>query len=236
MIRAVIIDDEPLGVNTLEMMIGRLQLEVTVSGTATEPEKGKELIESQRPDVVFLDVNMPGLNGFQLLEKLMYKNFKLVFVTAHQEHAIKAIRSKAHDYLLKPIDAADLKACMESIIGKSKSENSSQRSRSVLELPVSDGIVMIKQSNIIRLEASGSYTTIYLKTGIRHQASMNLKYFESILDPASFCRCHRSHIVNLHEVSKLMHSDGYYNLMSDGSKADVGKNYKDLLLSKMKDI
>ncbi|MDZ4663471.1 MAG: LytTR family DNA-binding domain-containing protein [Bacteroidota bacterium] len=236
MIRVILIDDEPLGLNTLKVLIERLALEVLVVATTNDPEKGIQLIESYRPDAVFLDVNMPTLSGFELLEKLVYRDFKLVFTTAHREHAIKAIKNNASDYLLKPIDSDELKACIETIINGSRKTELDQKPRSIIELAVNDGIIMIKQSNIIRLEASGSYTNIFLKDGIKHIASKNLKYFEAILDLAGFYRCHQSHIINLNEVVKLLSSDGYFALMSDKSKADVGKNYKDGFLSKLKTI
>ncbi len=236
MIRAVIIDDEPLGLNALKVLIERLDMQVKVVATTSDPESGVQIIESYRPDVVFLDVNMPKLNGFELLERLNYKEFKLVFTTAHREHAIKAIKNSASDYLLKPIDSDELKVCLSKIIDAGLNANIPHKQRSIIELPVSDGIVMIKQSCILRLEASGSYTNLFLKDGIKHTASKNLKYFESILDPLNFYRCHQSHIINLHEVTKLISSDGYFALMSDNSKAHVGKNYKDIFLSKLKTI
>jgi two-component system LytT family response regulator len=236
MLRSIIIDDEPLGVSTLEVLIERLGMDISVDATATDPEKAIALIEAIRPDVIFLDVNMPKLNGFQLLEKLNYKDMKIVFTTAHKEHAIKAIKNHAQDYLLKPIDTNELKACVERLLEELKPDTTAQRSRSYLELPVSDGIVMIKQSNIVRVEASGSYATLYLKDGTKYTASKNLKHFEAVLDPLNFCRCHQSHIVNLHEVIKLVSSEGYVALLSDQSKAEVGKTYKEVFMAKLKVI
>lgn len=236
MIRVIIIDDEPLGVNALKVLIERLELPVKIIATTSDSENGVQLIESYRPDVVFLDVNMPKLNGFELLEKLSYKDFKLVFTTAHREHAIKAIKNSASDYLLKPIDSDELSLCIKNIINATTKANVPQKQRSIIELPVSDGIIMIKQCCIIRLEASGSYTNLFLKDGIKHTASKNLKHFESVLEPVNFYRCHQSHIINLHEVKKLISADGYFALMSDDSKAQVGKNYKDVFLSKLKTI
>src|ERR1044071_9652953 len=111
MIRAIIIDDEPLGVNTLKVMIERLDKDVLIVATSSDPEKGIDFIESYQPDLVFLDIRMPGISGFDLIERLNYKNFKLVFTTAYKEYAIMAIKNKAFDYLLKPIDAKDLAIC-----------------------------------------------------------------------------------------------------------------------------
>lgn len=236
MIRVVIIDDEPMGVSALKAMIERLQMNVNIVATACDPEKGIKLIESYHPDVVFLDINMPKLNGFELLDKLEYNDFKLVFTTAHKEYAIKAIRNDACDYLLKPIDAVDLNMCMNKIIMQRTSVSLQAKSNSVIELPVRDGIILIKQSNIIRLEASGSYTHLFLGGGVKHTASKNLKYFEALLNSYYFFRCHQSHIVNLNEVTKILSSDGYYVQMSDQSKANLGKKYKNLFMQKLKSI
>ncbi len=236
MLRVIIVDDEPIGVNTLKVLIERLELEVLIVATTSDPFKGIEIIDSYHPDVVFLDVNMPGINGFELLEKVHFKNFKLVFTTAHQEYAIKAIKNKAADYLLKPIDSEDLKLCLENILRDPPQNNTSGKVRNVIELAVNDGIVFLKQNQIIRLEASGSYTIIYMKDGIKHTASKNLKYFECFLDPTVFFRCHLSHIVNMNELVKLVSADGYFALMSDQSRPEVSKKQKEILLEKLKDI
>lgn len=236
MLRVIIIDDEPLGLNTLKVMIERLQMDVHIVAMTTDPDKGVEYIDAHKPDAVFLDISMPKLDGFELLEKVKFRDFELVFTTAHKEHAIRAIKAEAYDYILKPIDAEELRSCLEKLVSKSEPGVNIPRSRSMIELSVSDGIVLIKQQNIVRLEASGSYTLIYMKDRTKQNASKNLKYFEGILDPSIFYRCHQSHIINLHEVTKLHSADGYFALMTDGSKADVGKNYKDILLSKLKQI
>jgi two-component system LytT family response regulator len=236
MLRIIIIDDEPLGLNTLKVMIERLEMEVLIVATASDPEKGVALIESYHPDLVFLDVKMPKMNGFELLEKLNYRDFKLVFTTAHKEYAIQAIKFEAYDYLLKPIDGNELQSCITKAAKELGAKNSDQRGRSLLELQLNDGIVLLKQNNIVRLEASGSYTYIYLKDGLKHTASKNLKHFESLLDPINFFRCHQSHIVNLNEVTKIISNDGYLAMMSDQSKADIGKNYKETMMQKLKKI
>lgn len=234
MLCAIIIDDEPIGINTLKVLIERLGLDVFVTATTTNPEEGIELIESYRPDVVFMDVNMPKLNGFELLKKVKYKDFKLVFVTAHEEFALKAIKTNAFDYLLKPIDSEDLKTCLEKIIETFIPLAPKTKTRNVIELMVNDGVIFIKQSQIIRLEASGSYTVIYLKDGVKHTASKNLKHFEALLDPAIFFRCHLSHIINLNELLKLVSSDGYSALMSDKSTPAVSKRQKEELHERLR--
>jgi len=234
--RIIIIDDEPLGLNTLKVMLERLEMNIKIVATATDPKKAVELIESYRPELVFLDINMPALNGFELLERLNYRDFILVFTTAHQEYAIKAIKSNAYDYLLKPIDTNELRVCIEKALKKLERPSGSTKPRINLELQLNDGILILKQTNILRLEASGSYTNIYLKDGSRQIASKNLKHFEALLDPQRFFRCHQSHIVNLHEVSKIISQNGYQALMSDQSKADIGKNYKEEMVERLKHL
>src|SRR5688500_11383361 len=116
MLRAVIIDDEPSGINALQLLIERHTGNVKVVGATTKAQQGIEVIEDYRPEIVFLDISMPYLNGFALLEQLQYRDFNLVFTTAHQEYALQGIKHHAFDYLLKPIDANELKSCIEKIM------------------------------------------------------------------------------------------------------------------------
>ncbi len=235
MSKIIIIDDESSGVNILKLMIERLQMNLNIVATTTSSEKGIELVNFHKPDILFLDVQMPKYSGFELLEKINFKDFKLVFTTAHPQHAIKAIKLRAFDYLLKPIDKVELKTCIEHILD-SEPKTINQSLRNVLEIAVSDGILMIKKDLIIRLEAEGSYTFLYMKDGSRHAVSKNIKQFENILDPRSFYRCHNSHIINLNEITKFIISDGYYTLMSNGEKVNVTRKSKDDLIVRLKTL
>lgn len=236
MYRAIIIDDELIGINTLKILIEKQAPSIVrVVATSTEPENGIKLIEDYRPDVVFLDISMPKMNGFELLEKLQYKDFKLVFTTAHEEYAIKAIKNKAYDYLLKPIDVDELKQCIDNINKESeKREPAKTNAFRTIELSVKDGIIFIKPDDIIRLEAAGSYTQFYLVNGEKHVASKNLKDYEALLDPLSFYRCHLSHVINLRYVSKLVSTDGLFAKMSDDTLVEVAKKNKQLFVEKLK--
>lgn len=236
MLRAIIIDDELIGISTLKILIERYTTEVRVVATSATPEDGIKLIEDYRPDIVFLDISMPTMNGFELLEKLKYKSFRLVFTTAHEEYALKAIKNKAYDYLLKPIDIDELKQCVKNIIveGNEKEEQSFENTYRIIEISVKDGIVFIKPDDIIRLEASGSYTIFHLKNNVRHVASKNLKDYEILLNPAYFYRCHLSHLVNLHQVLKLVSTDGLFALMIDGSLVQISKRNKSDFIDKLK--
>lgn len=238
MLRAVIIDDELIGINTLKILIEKHTQGIKIVATATEPEKGIASIEDYRPEIVFLDVSMPKMSGFELLERLNYKNFKLVFTTAHQEYAIRAIKNGAYDYLLKPIDIEELKECVIKIKDeRSKiAEYVKANSFNIVELSVKDGIIFIKQQDIIRLEASGSYTVFYLVNNVKHIASKNLKECEPLLDQSLFYRCHQSHIINLQKVVKMVSADGLFAQMSDGSMPEIGRKNKEVFLEKLKNI
>jgi len=238
MLKTIIIDDELIGINALKILIEKYTDGIDIIATTTDPEHGIQLIEEHKPDVVFLDVTMPKMSGFDLLEKLSFKQFKLVFTTAHQEYAIKAIKNRAHDYLLKPIDIDELKSCVKKIVSglPRSAESTKSAPGGIVELSVKDGIIFIKPQDIIRLEASGSYTTFYLENGIRHVASKNLKECESLLDPALFCRCHQSHVINLRKVQKMVNSNGLFAQMTDGSMPEIGKKNKDMFLEKLKAI
>jgi two-component system, LytTR family, response regulator len=231
--RAVIIDDEEGGIHGLRMLIEKHVPAVKVVDSTTDPLKGIELINNYRPDVVFLDVSMPRMDGFQVLEKIQYRDFSLVFTTAHGEYAIQAIKSKAHDYLLKPIVADELKRCIDSIADR-RSESAQPVHRKVIELAVKDGIIFIKPEEIVRLEASGSYTTFFLDNHVRHVASRNLKECEKLLEHPRFYRCHPSHIVNLAKVIKLVSNEGLFAQMSDGSMAEVSRKNKESFLEHLK--
>jgi two-component system LytT family response regulator len=230
----IIIDDEPIGINTLKVLIDRLNFNIKIVAEATDPFKGIELIENYKPDIVFLDISMLKIDGFELLERLKYKNFKLIFTTAHQEYALKAIKNKAYDYLLKPIDIEDLEICLQAILNQTPT--SIPKSKTILELPVNNGIIFIKQQNIVRLEAYGSYANIYLNDKSKYTASKNLKYFEAFLDETIFYRCHLSNIINLNEVQKLVSEDGYYALMSDQSLVEITKKNKDEFINRLKSL
>ena len=237
MLRAIIIDDEENSVNTLKLLIEENTRGIKVVASATDPEKGIHLIHDYKPDIVFLDISMPILNGFDLLAKLSFKAFKLVFTTAHDEYAIKAIKTKAQDYLLKPIDIEELQACLTTIIQDIQAEKPISASNShIIELAVKNGIIFIHPKDIIRLEASGSYTIFHLVNNVKETISKNLKECEFLLQPPYFFRCHPSHIVNLYKVVRLVSNGNFSIQMSDGSLPEISRKNKELLLEKLKTI
>jgi two-component system, LytTR family, response regulator len=240
MLRAIIIDDEQAGVTTLKLMLEKHASGIRIVAVTTEPEEGIKLIEDYRPDVVFLDISMPGLSGFDLLEKITYKDFRLIFTTAHEEFALSAIKNNAFDYILKPIDPEELKICIVNLLNDPDSLRkvipAKTNSPGMIELSVKDGIIFIKQQDIVRLEASGSYTVFYLEGHVKHMASRSLKEYEIHLNESVFFRCHNSHIVNLTKVEKFVNHEGFFAQMSDGSMADISKKNKEVFLERLKSI
>jgi two-component system, LytTR family, response regulator len=238
MLRAIIIDDELIGVNTLKLLIEKHTEGIKIVASATDPEKGILLIDDYKPDVVFLDVSMPKMNGFELLEKIEHKDFHLVFTTAHREYAINAIKNGAMDYLLKPIDITELKSCVDKLVEEYNRLPEAQKtvSSNIIELAVKDGIIFIKPQEVIRLEASGSYTVFYLENKVKHMASKNLKECEALINNPMFYRCHQSHVINLNKVIKMVSADGLFAQMSDGSMPEIGRKNKEMFLEKLKNI
>jgi two-component system, LytTR family, response regulator len=239
MLRGVVIDDEESGIDTLRILAERSDDKVKIVASTVDPEKGVQLIEDYKPDILFLDISMPLMNGFELLDQLNFKEFKLVFTTAHRDYAIQAIKNKAFDYLLKPLDESDFNHCIRNVLKEEVPENvlaNKGKPTCMIEIQVKDGIVYIRQSSIIRLEASRSYTVFYLDNGIRHVASRSLKEFEAQLDVHRFFRCHHSHLINLEKVDKFVSRDGLFALMCDGSLADIAKKNKETFLKKIKGI
>jgi two-component system LytT family response regulator len=237
MFRAIIIDDEINGINALKLMIEKYTNDVRVVATSTEPLNGLTMIEDYKPDIVFLDISMPKMTGFELLEKLSFRDFRLIFTTAHEEYALRAIKNNAYDYLLKPLDIDELRACIERLVEELplKSDNANNTG-GIIEVAVRDGIIFIKPHEIIRLEASGSYTVFHLTNNVKHVASRSLKEYEQFLDPRIFYRCHISNIINLGKVKKLVSNEGLFALMEDGSIPEVSKRNKEAFLERLKSL
>lgn len=238
MLRAILIDDERSGLNALQLLIDKHINNVKIVGATTSAREGILAIEDYRPEIVFLDISMPHLNGFALLEQLRYRDFNLVFTTAHQQYALQAIKHHAFDYLLKPIDVNELRSCVGKIVSersKNTTHTKTPNSRTI-GLSVKDGIIFIRHAEIVRLEASGSYTIFYLDNKVKQIASKSLKEYEAQLDPDVFYRCHNSHVVNLRKVSKFVSHDGLFAEMYDGSAAEIARKNKEQFLEKLKNV
>jgi len=245
MINAIIIDDESDGRNALRIALEKFFPEVAIKGIFETPEKGIEGITQLKPNLVFLDIQMPQMSGFDLLKQLSPLNFEVIFVTAFDQYAIKAIRFGALDYLLKPIDIDDLRVALEHARERIEKENTtpfqyqaiisnSRHANGKLErvaVPTLEGIEFFNTDDIIYCEADGSYTNLLLKGNHRKLVSRNLKDFENLLEDSGFCRVHHSFLINMSHVQKYVKGDGGYVTMTDNHHVDISRRKKEEFLN-----
>lgn len=243
MIKAVLIDDEVHCLETLQMQIAEHCPGIQVVAQCRSAKTGIEAIEKLKPDVIFLDIEMPFMNGFEMLENLKSISFAVIFTTSYDQYAIKAIHFSALDYLLKPIDPKDLVMAVKKIQTQ-KSLPSAEQFQLLMQqihqkgneitriaVPTSDGFELINADQIMRCEADDSYTHFFLKNKARVTACRNLKEVEAQLQQfPSFIRIHHSYIINLNEVTRYVRGEGGYVIMSDGSTVNVSRSRKEALI------
>jgi two-component system LytT family response regulator len=242
-IRALIVDDE---VNNRENLRSALETycpEVKVVGEADSAITAMDRIKELSPELVFLDIAMPMGSGFDLLESLPEIHFEIIFVTAYDQYAIRAIKFAAVDYLLKPIDALELKKAVERVQSKRRQQNQQGQLKALLHnlqqqekkiaLPQSDHIEFVPVHSIIRCQGDRNYTHFFLKDGRELLVSRTLKEYVELLDDQSFYRVHQSHLVNLHCIQKYRKRDGGLLVTTDGAKIPVARARKDGLLERL---
>jgi two-component system, LytTR family, response regulator len=245
MIKTIIIDDEPYCCETLEIMIGKFCPELTVAAVLHSGAEAIEALAQFSPQLVFLDIEMPYMNGFEFLEKVHFINFALIFTTSYDQYAIKAIRFSALDYLLKPIDREEL---IQAVAKVSKSLQSPTELQLELllqkfnvpktpikkiALPTMEGLQMVEIDAIISCSSDSNYTNFFLKNNKKLTASRTMKDVEDLLSDYSFLRVHNSFLVNLNEIHKYIKGEGGYLVMSDGTNIDVSRSRKEMLLQKL---
>ena len=241
MLTAIIIDDEQKGRIALRQKLQDYCATVQLTGEAENGEEGIKLIEKNNPDIVFLDIEMPRMDGFEMLHRLSEKKFHLIFTTAYDQYAIKAFKVAAFDYLLKPIDIEELKSAISKI--NSLSPVITEKKLAVLEqnlegknvfskiaIPTLEGLLFFNMRDIIHLEASSNYTTIYFNNHPKLIASKTLKDFEELLPANIFFRTHHSHIINLSFIKRYLKGDGGQIEMQNGNFVDVARRKKDEFL------
>jgi two-component system LytT family response regulator len=233
-IKTVIVDDEPAAVEVIQMLLQEFSEDIILEGTARNGLEAIQLISRCKPDLVFLDVDMPVMNGFQVLEKFPGMHFEVIFTTGSSEHALKALKVKAIDYLLKPIDPADFILAVEqarNLIEVSRQKGGGAAHNTTrIQLPAQNGIIYLDEEDVVHVEGMGSYCQVHTAKNEKILVSKNIGQIEEKLSPAHFFRCHNSHIINLAHVSKFLHKDGYVVEMKDGSLVDVSRRSKEKLL------
>lgn len=236
--KAIIVDDEKNGVKVLKKLIKNYCPEIQVIANADNIEDAFKIIQSLQPDLVFLDIEMPNGNGFELLKKFDQINFQIIFTTAFDGYAIKAIKYHAIDYLLKPIDIDELKLAVESATKNQKEKPKENKYLKFVQeqklqiankiaVPVKDGMLFITINDIVRIESDGSYSTFYMTDLNKIVVSKNLKEYEDTLPANDFFRTHKSHLINLKYVKKYLLGNGHFVEMNDGSKVEIARRKKD---------
>ncbi len=245
MIKAILIDDEIHCLKTLSLLLEEYCPEVQILDKCTDAEAGLQAIEKHKPGLVFLDIEMPRMNGFEMLEHFSQIPFAVIFTTAYDQYAIKALHFSALDYLLKPIDHEELKRSVQKVFFHLAHPLPQQievllqklKHPSVLinriAIPTMEGLQMIYIDSIISCRADSNYTILHLKNNQKIIASRTLKEIEEMLESYSFARVHHSSLVNLNEVEKYIKGEGGYILMSDGTTVDVSRSRKEMLLKKL---
>ncbi|MEO6914595.1 MAG: LytTR family DNA-binding domain-containing protein [Chitinophagaceae bacterium] len=245
MITATIVDDERDCCESLVMLLDRYCPEVKVLDICYSAESAIRSIKEHPPQILFLDIEMPFMNGFELLEKLENINFNLVFTTSYDQYAIKAIRFSALDYLLKPVDREELQRAVQKAAQRDQLPLPQQldillkklRNPTVpitrIAIPTMEGFQLLAAESIISCESDSNYTHLFLKDKRRVTASRSLKEIEELLEDYPFVRVHNSHVVNINEVEKYIKGEGGHLIMSDGSTISVSRSRKDLLLKKL---
>ncbi|HXD92003.1 MAG TPA: LytTR family DNA-binding domain-containing protein [Bacteroidia bacterium] len=243
MIKGIIIDDEINSVELLEHLINDNCPDIDIIAAETSPKKGIELIEKHKPDVVFLDIEMPDMSGFELLELLKHLSFHVIFITAYDNYAIKAFKYNTIDYLLKPIIVGELTAAVDKLMVRTQSNNSADisiqklletirtvQNQSKLAINALNEIVYVDINNIIRLESDSNYTHVILVDGKKIVSSKTLKEYETILDSGIFFRTHKTCIINLNHVQKYIKTDGGYIVTKDNFQVPISREKRTALL------
>jgi two-component system LytT family response regulator len=246
-LQVLLVDDEQHCIDTLRSMLKRIHPEWTSVKSCNSAASAKEMILRFKPRLVFLDVEMPHQNGFDLLTSLQKISFDIIFTTAYEHYAIKAIKFNALDYLLKPFSLSDLEKAIQKFLEKrnqpitapdpamdiflSNLQQTTPFSKKIA-LSTFRGLIFVPLENIIRCEAKDNYSKVYITDGSSQVVSKTLKEFEYLLEDMNFFRVHYSHLINLQHVQKYVHGNGGYVLMSDGSSIEVSRRRKPEFLKK----
>lgn len=242
-LRALIVDDEANNRENLRLALDAYCQNVEVVAEADSAPTALDRIKELSPDLVFLDIAMPLGSGFDLLESLPHIDFAIIFVTAYDQYAIRAIKFAAVDYLLKPIDALELKQAVERVWAKQRQQKQQgqleallhnlQQQEKKIALPQSDHIEFVAVNSIIRCRGDRNYTHFHLKDGRELLVSRTLKEYVELLDDQSFYRVHQSHLVNLDYVQQYRKRDGGILIMVDGASIPVARARKEELLARL---
>ena len=248
--KAILVDDEADGIRTLQKLLQKHCPEVEVVATSSNAAMAKQQIQQMEPDVVFLDIQMPGKSGLELLTELSVKNFEVVFVTAHNEYMLQALQYSAADYLLKPVDEDHLLEAVQRVGKRLEEDKKEERTKALLHnlaqvgnpsemrlcLPTQKGFIILKLDDIVYCEAERSYTVFHLENNKTVMVSKPLLEYDQILKDSSFLRIHKSFLINLHHVKEYQRGEGGMVIMSNNAEIEVSRRKKEQFLMKIKEV
>lgn len=244
-LKTIIVDDEPDAVNFIDSIVREYCPKLEVVGKASSAKDGSKLIIEKTPDIVFLDVEMPHGSGFDLLANFPEKTFEVIFITAFNHYAIKAIKFSAVDYILKPININEFIQAVDKVIDKRSNHSNRGGSFSALlenvrstlpgklAIPTSEGMEYLNTKEILRVEADRSYSWFFLTDRRKILVSRNLKEYQELLSDRNFFRTHNSHLINLEHVKKYIRHEGGAVELIDGSQVPISRGKRDLFLLQM---
>jgi two-component system LytT family response regulator len=248
--RAILVDDEPVGIRTLKKLLELNCPEVEIISTCTDAICAKQKFEEMHPDVVFLDIQMPGKSGLEILTEMTDKEFEVIFVTAHNEYILQALQFSAVDYLMKPVDEDRLVEAVQRVKKRFKKEKISEQTETFLHninkassqldmrlcLPTLKGFTVLKLEDIVYCEAERSYTIFRLVNNKTILISKPLFDYERLLEGTIFLRIHKSFLINLMHVKEYVRGEGGTVVMSTGMEIEVSRRKKEQFLVKIKEF
>ena len=248
--KAILVDDEPDGIRTLQKLLELHCPQVVVTATCSNAAMAKQQILQTEPDLVFLDIQMPGKTGLDLLTELSAKEFEVIFVTAHNEYMLQALQYSAADYLLKPVDEDRLMEAVQRVEARLEAGKKEDNRKALLHnlgktgnpaemrlcLPTLKGFIILKLDDIIYCEAERSYTVFHLDGYRTVTVSKPLLEYDQVLKDTTFLRIHKSFLINLHHVKEYQRGEGGMVIMSNNAEIEVSRRKKDQFLMKIKEV
>jgi len=243
----IIVDDEAAVRNSITTLLREKFPEINVLASVGSVNSGYEAVVKHRPDLLFLDIELPDGLGFDLLKKIGKASFRVIFITGHQEYALAAIKVSALDYILKPVDTDELQKAIEKARETINSDDEQLKLQALTEnlqtrrvlkriiLRTADSLQLVSLTEIIRAEADSNYTHFHLAGGKHVIVSRTIKEFDGLLSGSGIIRVHQSHLVNIHFIDKIMKHDGGYILLKNGTKVPISPNLKKSVLQAMND-
>ena len=246
--KAILVDDEPDGIRTLKKLLELNCPEVEIVGTCSNAMTAKLMLEEMQPDLVFLDVRMPGKSGLEMLTELPEQNFEVIFVTAHNEYMLQALQFSAVDYLMKPVDEDRLVEAVERVKKRMMQSTPAGNTEALLHninkignpmemrlcLPTLKGFTIVKLEEIVYCEAQRSYTVFRLTNNKTIMISKPLFDYDKLLNDTIFLRVHKSFLINLLHIKEYMRGDGGTVVMSNGMEIEVSRRKKEMFMAKVK--